>query len=83
MIFSRKVKYIFTTPYQRDTRLIAVPLYSTTHIDTYSTPVNYKYSNVTSRYKQDAPFTKLNKNVNKNMNKNMNHYVKIKYNYVS
>ena len=51
-------RYVFNTPYHRDTRLVAKPLYSTTHEMTYPYHETGRYGHVTSKYKQQAPFIK-------------------------
>ena len=51
-------RYIFSTPYHRDSRLIAKPLYTTTHETSYPYHNNGKYDHIVSKYKKDLPFIK-------------------------
>ena len=58
MIMRNTKKYVFTSPYHRDSRLISNPSYKTTHETIYPYHDTGKYDHITSRYKQDAPFVK-------------------------
>ena len=58
-------KYVFETPYNRNSALIAVPLYVTTYNVSFRYYNTNKYSYVKSRYKSDIPFVSKNKRVNK------------------
>ena len=49
-------RYVFSPPYHRDTRLVANPLYSTTHEMTYPYHETGIYDHITSRYRQQPPF---------------------------
>ena len=45
-------------PYHRDSRLLARPLFQTTHMTTYPYPNDRKYVKIKSRYKLCVPFIK-------------------------
>jgi len=45
-------------PYHRDGRLLARPLFATTHLTTYPYPNDRKYVKIKSRYKLCGPFIK-------------------------
>ena len=49
-------KYVFSTPYHRDSRLIIRPLYTTTHEMTYPYHKRGRYGDIKSRYKHQPPF---------------------------
>ena len=49
---------LINPPYQRDNRLIVVPLFETTHLMTYPCPNLGKYLKTKSRYKKCVPFIK-------------------------
>ncbi len=51
-------KYEFSTPYDRDNRLIVRPIYTTTHNSTYIYFNRSKYGYVKSKYKQQIPFVR-------------------------
>lgn len=64
MRYREDKSYKFETPYHRDSSLIAVPLYYTTHNISFRYYNRSRYSYVKSRYKYDAPFVKNNKSSN-------------------
>lgn len=69
-------KYIFSPPYHRDTRLVAKPLYSTTHETTYPYHETGRYDHVTSRYKQQSPFViSSTKNVYRGISRSLRPYI--------
>ena len=51
-------KYTFSPPYNRDSRLIMRPLFTTTHEITYPYHNRGRYNRIKSRYKQQPPFIK-------------------------
>ena len=58
MIMKSTKKYVFTTPYHRDSRLISNPSYKTTHEVTYPYHDTGKYDHIKSKFKQQSPFIK-------------------------
>ena len=51
-------KYTFSPPYNRDSRLIIRPLFTTAHEISYPYHNSGKYNRIKSRYKQQPPFVK-------------------------
>jgi hypothetical protein len=51
-------KYSFSPPYNRDSRLVIRPLFTTTHEITYPYHNRGRYNRIKSRYKQQPPFIK-------------------------
>ncbi len=49
-------KYIFSPPYNRDSRLVIRPFYTTTHEMSYVYHKGGRYGHIKSRYKQQPPF---------------------------
>jgi hypothetical protein len=44
-------KHILSPPYKLNTMLIKNPLFTTTHLSDYISPINNKFSKIKSRYK--------------------------------
>jgi hypothetical protein len=51
-------KLNMNVPYHRDSRLLARPLFATTHLTSYPYPNDRKYVRIKSRYKLCVPFIK-------------------------
>ena len=69
-------RYIFSPPYDRDSRLVANPLYTTTHETSYPYHNNGRYAHIASKYKQCTPFIKSpSKNVYRGKSKSFRSHI--------